>query len=288
MSFSMTILPIIAALLAPEGKFMNRKMQWNAVNKQQEFFLNKYFSKKDELTNFTEKEIRAWASQDHNELNKLARDNGFDIQLQPFKPYEFGSLAIFDVMVKWLQKGISTRLTYQDKSYKAVKLEDSNFNVYKFAKGIHDQPIVEIKTQSKDKVYMTIADKELKDFELLDKISSLRDQIANKNYRLKSYTDVIFPCIDLNHEVDISWLIAMYSNGNKITISQALQQTKLKMDETGARVESAVMLGMCRSCYRLEKQLIIDKPFYIWIERENCSIPVFAGYIEPSDWVKSV
>lgn len=289
-SFTLVMFPIIAALLAPEGKFMDVDSQWNSKNPRQAYFLRNFFSKKAELKNFSNEEIRSWASIDYNELNQIAKENGFNIQLQPFGPLEFGSLAIFDVIIKWLKNGISSTLDFDNEVYKAVRIENLHvFNVYKLNDEIYRNPVVEIKTQNNDRVYMTIADEKFNGFSLLRKINELSDAIGySKNHHdiCKSvhYDSVIFPFVELNQQVDISWIKDMYSNG--CTISQALQQTKFKMDENGARVQSAVMVSMLKSI-AIPKELKIDKPFYIWIERENCSIPIFAGYIDSSDWVKS-
>jgi hypothetical protein len=287
-SLTVVMFPIIAALLAPEGDFIPDDAQWDAINSQQTFFLKNFFSQKEELRNFSSKEIKAWASSDYNVLNKIARENGFDIQLNEFGPDEFGSLAIFDVLIEWLKKGSLTSIRYNDQVYQAAALTKDIYKIYGINNGIYPHPIVEIQTKSKDRVFMTIAasNDNLNAFNLVETINNLREIMrhvdSNGICRLFNYDSVVFPCVDLNQQVDISWLKGMRSN--ELYVNQALQQTKFKMDEKGARVQSSVMTSMAR-CMPLV--LTINKPFYIWIERENCTIPVFMGYIDSSDWVRS-
>jgi len=292
-SSTIVMFPIISALIEAEGKFMSWNVEWTGINAAQKIFLRNFFAKQNELGYFTREEIRSWASQDYEELNSIACNNGFNIQFKPFRPHEFGSLSILEVNINWLEKGIVTSLEYADEIYKAAKIKNNNFNVYELNENIYTYPIIEIKTQNTDTVYMTIADEPCSGFFLMKKINSLRDTISHRDNdqnhgicKLLDYDEVIFPFVNLNQEVDISWLKGMYANDGPI-VSQALQQIKFKMNEFGAEVKSAVMVAMCKSIGPREiKRLNINKPFYLWIERENCTIPVFAGYIDPSDWIK--
>lgn len=293
MSFTTVLFPIIAALLAPEGKFMEKNTAWNPVNAHQQIFLKAYYSEtaKKQLAEFSDTELRSWASQDYEILNKIAKENGFDIQLKPFLPNSFGSLSILDILIKWRTKGIKTSINYNNNTYEAVKL-NKNFEVFKL--WAYDHPIAKIKTQGRDTVYITVADQALSDFDLVNKVTKLSNDI---NMPLEpgmitypefcmqeNYDSIIFPAVNLNQTVDISWLLNMYCP--EVFIAQALQQTKFKMDEEGARVQSAVMMEFAKCCMpQTEKILCIDKPFYIWIEREDCTIPVFAGYIDSANWV---
>ncbi len=282
MTFTTVMFPIIAALIAPEGKFLERNTKWNAANEQQKYFLENIFTKKDELSKFSDKELRCWASRDHNELNKIAKDNGFDIQLKPFGPGGFGSLSILDVAVKWLEAGTKTTINYNKVDYKGAKI----------SKGITvmlspgwKEPLISIETQNSDTVYITFANQPLEGLELLKKINKIKYDFYFYKICKPIYENLIFPVIDINQQVDISWLKNMTETSGYF-INQALQQTKFKMDEVGAHVQSAVMLGF-EKCVRRETNFVIDKPFYVWIERKGCSLPIFAAYIDVDSWQKA-
>ena len=68
-------------------------------------------------------------------------------------------------------------------------------------------------------------------------------------------------------------------------IAQASQQTKLKMNEIGARVESVVAIAIVLGGMDApEPDHVINRPFLIWFERDGLSRPLFAGHITPDDW----
>jgi len=152
--------------------------------------------------------------------------------------------------------------------------------------------IVQIATKSGDAVSLTVAEKPLAGFELLDKVETLRFKlptglIRNKMRIASDFNKVVFPMVNLDHEVDISWLKGMKATDSQNfpwKIVQALQQTKVKMNEKGAKVESAVALDVKCLGAMLEEELVIDKPFFMWVERPGMKRPLFAGYMAPDCW----
>jgi len=66
-------------------------------------------------------------------------------------------------------------------------------------------------------------------------------------------------------------------------ITQALQQTKLRMNEEGARAQSAVAIGVLRGCLPTY-DYVIDWPFLFWITRPGISKPLFVAYVTEDDW----
>lgn len=299
MSFTTTIFPILAALITPEGEFFKTPNRWKPINHQQEYFVAKLYDKKAELSLFSPEELRNWVSFDYQFLNKTARDNGFSIEFQPFGDREFGVLSILDVSVTWLEKGTEATIYYQDEAYKGVCLK-KGFEA--FTTGQHPHPILKVTTKSCDVLYLTKATEALHDFELLEKVNQLNNTLSDGFHRTASCqrvpVDIItFPKVSVNQTVDISWLTKMSCPDIKLPyptfwweITQAYQQTKFAMHEEGARVESAVMISfaLC-GCATFEPEpviITIDEPFYVWIMRPGCSIPVFTGYIDVSDWAR--
>lgn len=292
MSFTTTLFPIIAALLAPEGKFLPKDTKWRSINTAQEYFLKNIYTNeaKKQLSLFSQNEMRYFSSNDYKVLNKFAKDNGFNIQLEPFSSkYEFGSVSILDVILKWKEKGKKTVLEinagpcscFQTK-YNAAKLKN-NFEIIKTK---YEHPIVKIYSQGNDTVYLTIADKAINKYEeMIDKINTLKS-FLNKEVEPLYYDNLIFPCVNLNQEVNIGWLLHLEETTGWF-IDQAKQQTKFKMDEEGARVESCVLLAFSKGIRSMINDYKIDKPFYIWIERKGATLPIFSGYITQEDWVKA-
>jgi hypothetical protein len=67
-------------------------------------------------------------------------------------------------------------------------------------------------------------------------------------------------------------------------IGQALQQTKFRMNEKGAKVESAVAMSLNRGMAVEPEPYVIDRPFVLWIERPGMAIPFFAAVLCEDVW----
>lgn len=281
MTSTMVLAPIMAALCKATMFVGADPASWFAVNQTQQHYLQNYHIQRGSLSHFNEKELRCWASNDHNELNSILKSERFSIELEPFRPGGFGVVSILDVMINWLYQGekstINHAITQQE--YPAVYI-DTGFAVYKST--AHQFPVVRIPTKTNDVVWMTIADKPRESFELVEHIQHIAHAIDYDEYP-EDYSNIRFPMVDLDQEVDISWLMGMQFPN--YFIAQAKQQTKFKMNETGARVRSAVAIGIEKTCMPLpRKKCIIDQPFYLWIERPGVKVPVFAGYISEENW----
>ena len=292
MSKTMVVAPIMGAIVGTE-EILGKNRKWNAVNDTQREFLNKYFATRAELSGYSKEELRHWVSWVAEELNKILKEEGFDIQLQDFEPNEFGVVSILDVLVEWLVKGTEDHLVFKGTEYPAVRMENTAEvdNEYKvlFESLTSTQhplcPIALVHTQSGDKVYMTVADRAAEGFDLTNRINEIRTTLQ----RGEHYDYLKFPMVDLNQQVDIAWLMGMNTTdentGNPAIISQALQQTKFKMNQFGARVKSAVAIGVViTSVPPPPRGLEIDRPFFLWIEREGITVPVMYAYLDQEDW----
>jgi hypothetical protein len=148
----------------------------------------------------------------------------------------------------------------------------------------HPHPIVALQTKTGDVVYMTMLDSEPADeFDLIDQVEGL----SHAMYPTYEYGGVIFPMVDLDQKVDISWLIGLTTtgvDGRLATVEQALQQNILKMNEVGARAKSAVAFTLTLGIHMPEPDLVINGPFLVWFERSHLAKPLFAGYITQEHW----
>ncbi|TFH06004.1 MAG: hypothetical protein E4H14_11635, partial [Candidatus Thorarchaeota archaeon] len=104
------------------------------------------------------------------------------------------------------------------------------------------------------------------------------------------YDGFIFPKIDLDEETVLEWILDLRFETPKgvepfYVISQALQQTKLKMNELGFRVKSAVALGiLAGAAPKKLEPYVINRPFLMWITRPGLSKPLFIGYLNKDVW----
>ena len=128
---------------------------------------------------------------------------------------------------------------------------------------------------------------------MLDRVADNFDLVAqaqefsSRKREIAEFGGLIFPMVQLNQEVDIKWLLNMNTrgdDGSPAIIAQALQQTKFKMNEVGARAESAVAIHLWKAAVESKPDHIINRPFLIWFERDGLSRPLFVGHITQEDW----
>ncbi len=276
--------PIIAALVAA-AKELKPGSRWRAGSHQQMQFMAGPFTKGElDVENFPE--ISTKSSNDAATLNKFLVDNGFSIRLDPFEPDEFGVVSILKLLLEWLEKGRETVIRYQDTMYPAAQLTKDCVSF--FSSPNHSFPVVVIKTKTGDEVLLSMADPSYEGSDLDAHI----DRVFGDLKRRHDFAGLIFPMVDLDERVDISWLIgmsALFGGGIVGRITQALQQTKFAMDEKGAKVESAVALGVMRcSLQEIVPDHTINQPFFAMVRRQGLQLPIFSGYIAPDCWKKPV
>ena len=282
-SSTCTIYPIVSALDKAD-EIIGKDRVWKAVNDRQKEYLPIFNSTRDEARLL--KDIKSICSRNAEEINKFLAKEGFLIKLEPFKgSNDFGIASVLDILVEWQNNGLVKRLpSSPDKNIKVFPGVLLKEGVRFTTSPSHNNPIAVIETKSGDQVCMTIHD-QLDGFPLLERTEQLR-----KNMRgIFDFESVHFPQVDLNQVVDISWLKKLWTideNTCKYEIEQALQQTKFRMNEKGARAQSGVALGgiKCTSVRPAVLPLVIDQPFLIWIERVELKYPLFTGWISKKDW----
>ena len=275
--------PIVAALVAAEQmEGMGANRQWQANNDVQRQFLEQFFKPcRNEVGNIPE--IESLASWNFEEVNAFLRQRGFIIQLQPFRPPDFGVASVLDLLVEWLQKGeVRTVRGIDSRDYPAVRMSQEGAKFYEVPG--HPHPIVALETKTGDVVYMMMLDSEPADeFDLIDQVEGL-SRAMQPTY---GYGGVIFPMVDLDQKVDISWIIGLTTtgvDGRPARISQALQQNILKINEVGARAKSAVAIAVTLAVHMPEPDLVINGPFLVWFRRSHLAKPLFTGYITQEHW----
>jgi len=283
MSKTVVTYPIVGAVLTAETiPELGSNRRWTPTNDTQRAFLKEFFlGGRQEIPRIPE--IESKASWDYEVINRFLAERGFTIALQPFTSDTFGVASVLDLLVEWLIEGVEDRILTPDrKVYPGVLLPEDGVEFWS-AKG-HDNPIAALKTKSGDKIFMTMMDNPPEGFAMVEKAQEL----SRTSERIFDFGGLIFPMVDLNQEVNISWLIGLWcmaDSGDRARISQALQQTKLKMNEKGAHVKSAVAIAVTLEAFRMPKEThVINRPFLMWIERTGLSRPLFVGHITQEDW----
>lgn len=286
MSNTTVIYPIVAALVKAE-EIIGPERTWHPVNDTQRLFLKEFFEPcRQECSSI--REIESIASFTADDINRFLRERGFTIELAPLRQTggwkEFGVASVLDLLVEWFKPGTQTTLKAQNRQvYPAAHLGTEVSSFYQTAD--HPHPIARLKTTSNDLVYMTRLDKVSTNFKLLHYVQRLTGSLQ-PNY---DYGGIVFPMVDLKQEEDLRWLLDLETTNAEnepVKLTQALQETHLAMNQTGARAKSAVAVGVAvAAAYRPPRpDLLIDGPFLVWFQRPGLSEPLFAGYITEQDW----
>ena len=274
--------PIVAAIVASE-RFLGRDREWTPTNELQQRFLAEFFAPcRNEIGGIPE--IESTASRSAGDIASFLRERGFSILPGPLGHDEFGVASVLDLLVKWLHEGIVTQVVTPDnRAFPGVRIAGDGVSFYRG--GRHTSDIACLHTQSGDAVFLTMIEQPPTGFDLV----ALAQELESDPKPSSDYAGVQFPMVNLDHSVDISWLVGLRttaSDGSPMLIAQALQQTKLKVNEKGARVESAVMLPVAAAWPppKEKPDLVINRPFLMWISRERLSRPLFVGFIEEDVW----
>ncbi len=290
-----SVWPMVAALVEAEKMpGMGQDRIWrpgNGINAgKQKIFLSKYFGPlRNKVAGISE--MRSVSSRSADEINLFLRREGFNIQLDQFEPNEFGMASILDLILEWVREGTRKSIIEYGtgKEYPAgarIGLESDNLKFYKSS--AYEFPIAELKTRdARDRVFLTIAPRAPVDaFDLMAMVDNIR---SNKKPH-HEFGGIHFPMASLQQEEDISWMLGVNTIGSDnqpAWISQALMEVIARLNHKGVQVKIAAAVGVQRCCIqpKVMEDMVIDRPYLLWIERTGLEgYPLACAYIAQTDW----
>ncbi len=287
MSYTAAILPILSALSLAQNKFQENfpHSQWIAHTSEQNLFFKNYYPQKDQLQNLLPQELRSCVG-DIKQVNSFLKENGCTIQLKEKPLSALAVASILDIALTWKVSGEKSTLTLpgdSSQNYPAVHMQ-SGFTIRKTPEG---KQILAVDAHNGDTVYMTIAHGPLEGFKLSETVHSLSSNSYEDITTL--FSGARFPMVDLHTSIKLDWLLGLPYGDQDVApyfvIRQALQETRFQMNEKGAHAQSAVAIEIKLRCIQQPKPTFeINEPFYLWIERPSMSMPLFAAYIDTTDW----
>lgn len=279
---TLCVLPILGCIHAAE-KYMEEGLNISAerapVTEEQEQFLELF---EDLLTVIPElKELQSLADTSAKPVNAWLKERGFDIELPEPDESGFAVASILDILVSWLHTGKRTFIkgVNTNEEFTGVHLK-SGVNVAHLP-AVHANPVVRIATKEGYSVCMSMVDNVPEGITgLFLKVAELEQVKAASHH----FDGVQFPMVDLDQRPDIGWINGLQF-GAGLFVSSAMQQTKFRMNEKGARIESAAGMSVMRSM-TVNKKLphVIDKPFLLWVSKDGLDFPVFAGLMCEDVW----
>lgn len=286
MSTTVTTYPIATVLVEAE-RILGPDREWKPVNEMQARFLSEYFAvcRHEKVP-----EIESLASWDETKITEFLAQRGFHVAVPPLEPSSFAAASVLNLLVEWAAKGDVTvirRGLFWLRKFPAVRMPFGQVRF--FYSPAHRNPIAHVVTKSGDDVYMTMHRNPGSGFDLVARAQELlRDKRP-----VHGYGGLVFPMIKLDHGVDIDWLKGIETTelrGLPALIGVAIQQTRLRVNEVGARAESAVVMHAAVTAYRFglrhrsNPDHVIKRPFLLWFERKGLSKPLFVGHITEDDW----
>lgn len=272
----------IAAALQAADKAVGKTIPWQSTNDNQEKYLAEFH---DQCLEDRPKipEI--------SQLAQFGQPDGLQLPLSV--------TGILDVLVKWAQEGYPEAITICRNrdwfEFPGVSIGNGGLTFY--SSPGYPNTIACLNTQSDYQIYLTVANKALSGFELLDKIIAIHKKLT---YPTEHYSGIRFPMTDLNHSPDISFFVGMKAlvgsipqmpmKDTAIVVTRSEQNNILRMDEVGARVRSktnitTMIIGA--SVRDLPPPpLIIDEPFFAWLVKPGCNLPLFVAYVAEENWKK--
>lgn len=261
----------IAAALKSAEDYIGGGFSWTASNPiTQTSFLKQLPSYYQDISSLPEIKSKAG---DVPDVNKYLAENGFgDIVLDPKS--DFGVAGIMKLALDWVQKGNRTEVEYGGKKYPAVK---QTAGVYFFETQESKKPIVCVEAKNGDWVCFADA------YDDEGIINYINGPLCEGLKRVKDYSYVVFPMVNLREKKDMEWIRGMTYGKNRI--DQAFQVNALQLDCVGARVESGVGMGISKGIEE-ERGVVFDKPFLCWVQRrwENKEHVIFAAWVCPDMW----
>lgn len=257
---------------------------WRAIEgNDRQAKLLEFLAKMKELgVNLNLPELKYLVTWDSEQLNNWFKENGFDLKVDPFDDRTFGIGVIFKLLLKWLIPGIDSTVIHRHtgETFPAVYMEDG---LTWYQVDGYPNPIIEIPTNSTDRVYLSLAPGDIGDeFDLVYLVQNLQNMMI---YQGKC--EAIFPMVDLRLSEVLEWLLGLYTfmdDGTRARVSQALRESKLALDTEGIRVEQAIAVAVTLEAFFSYPSFTIDDTFILWIAREGQPVPLVAALLPSSVW----
>ena len=280
--------PIVSAIFKAE-EFVKDSKGFTTVNEIQKKFLAEFYSPSlSDLSRIDE--IESIAHIEASVINQWLKERGFSIKLAPFGPGGFGVASMMNLLGEWAMKGQDAMVVDEDKKvFPGVKMTNYGLKFYRIEGD--ENFVIELETKKGDRVYMKMEPEVPEGLDLSTFVEGFHSKMKAFAPEGKGIEGFIFPKIDLDHKFTLEWLLGFRiecenSEIPYFEVAQAFQQTKLKMNEVGFRVKSAVALGMEKGggMPRRTEPYIINKPFLMWVTRSQFAKPLFVGYLNKDVW----
>jgi hypothetical protein len=229
---------------------------------------------------YSDDQIKSFVSNKVEDLNRILKLNGFDIQLNESQDFELGTVTIMDIMVRWLQKAEHRTFVYENELYDAMEIKSGASIVTTK----DEKQVLMIRTREGICVFIELADRERSGLELFNHVFELSNSLTHS----ETPCDATIPVVKIDEQPDMSWLLGLKGLNSDMAISQALQQNRLEINLDGIHAESATTVGLSKGIsIDQRRKAWIEKPFNIWLAYADNDLkyfPLFTAYVSPESW----
>jgi len=248
---SVYIHPVLAACIVKAEQKLGRDT-WTPANDPQAAFIEQLPRLRHLCEMLPDGRLSAIGSTSADAINAFLAEHNMPFRVPQFGPPDFATAAVLEILAKWVKPGAAVSLYSDGVEYPAVEMKAGDFSVYR-ANTTSDE-VVSLPCDNCT-VLLTVTDS------LERGLVTMRDSALKVPTR--EYKSLIFPKIDHDAAVDVSWLVGMRSEEAMLT--QAFAHAKLRVDEVGAHAKAAAAIVVTRSV-EVARPLVIDKPFVLAFE----------------------
>jgi hypothetical protein len=272
----------VAAALGATEEFLGKNRVWKSNKPEAQTFLRNMSALRAQIQGVDFVQTEAGIGKPGvAEVNRFLQDKGFDIQLKPdgVQPSDVSAAAVMDIKVTWREKGEARNSRLSTSSQKEVPGVWMSSIQTAYESSGHNHPIIQVPTQNGFDVFMTRYDGTVSrdPMALHETVSGLMDEMTSQ----KTVKGAWFPMVDFEESGTLSWLLGATTtdaqDGETATITQALAQYRLRMNEAGARAEAAVAVGTTKGLGG-PGPVYIDGPFLVWFVKDG--VTYFSAYID--------
>lgn len=230
-------------------------------------------------------QIKSFISDDAADLNSILRKHGFSIQLDERADFDLGVVSILDLIAKWQGKASPASINYNNNSYPAAKITTGASVTPLYSKTADEKDLLMIRPESTSGLIVFIENNTpaRSGLELFQYVHEQAQSLVHNEVGC----DATIPFVCIDDQPDVSFVQGLSATNTNLVITQALQQNKLSINLDGIHAQSAVAVAATRGISTPRKQVVIDKPFTLWIARANQEhnyFPLFAAYVDPANW----
>jgi hypothetical protein len=267
--------------------YLGEGTTWTATNPMQERFLTWFLENRHEIAKLSG--LEALAARDADILNSFLEARGFRPQFEDLT--DVGVASVIDMLVQWkVQSTLAEIVDWADwqnpKRYPAFTLPGSGADVFTVAG--YNNPLACLATRTGHKLWLMKTDAPDTGLDLA--IMAQQVLAADRRYNVDLSAGVTVPMLDFDRDADISWMLQFSSideRGGGHAITQAFQQFKLRLDNTGARVKVATGFGSRSLAPAGPEPYVFDSPFLgFFTQPGHDTIALAAFYADVDVWKK--